>query len=563
MRYCIALLALALLSERAHALEIWLARTGQCNTCGIYERVAQRRGYGDALQYGADSGGERIPIRSIDKSALASGVIAQLPADVGPKDPNWNLTLTVLVMDAGRVLTAGNIADSADNHELRHSHAVMFPPAEPADDDPALHDENLYSTFFSTHWNLEYFVDVAKSRAPARDTRPLIDLAAPDPLTLGAANVILWGSAGTPLGNPMFIPTRIGEIRAAVEGMKLDGLRFVTLFGHGPDVAGNDTSHIVDGRTRFRRAAIDADLGADAASLNRVLTAALRTEAAHTLLVQVGHSGPVGSPLWGHGLTLTPENLAPLREAAGSVVMVSGACHGGQFAEAVQCGFFAAHPDVIAAGCQKSSAALDASDDYLRHFFRAATGAAQPRRRGRAPAPTLADAHWDAVPRLERHQIAYTTTDARIDAYFASHPDALPASLTVTEVIQGASSLGRAEFTAAKALTAGLAADTAIPLTGYIEANHAADRRLADATELSSTQRNAMTALPYRLMLPPLARRVAYTALGVDDAAFVAAASCEKQSLRSFLKPTRGVRKTPGPRRTADVRVQDNAHSPL
>src|SRR5690606_296280 len=123
--------------------------------------------------------------------------------------------------------------------------------------------------------------------------------------------------------NPMFIPARIGEIRAAVEGMKLDGLRFVTLFGHGPDVAGNDTSHIVDGRTRFRRAAIDADFGADAASLNRVLTAALRTEAARTLIVQVGHSGPVGSPLWGHGLTLTPADLEPLREAAGNIVMIS------------------------------------------------------------------------------------------------------------------------------------------------------------------------------------------------------------------------------------------------
>lgn len=118
-------------------------------------------------------------------------------------------------------------------------------------------------------------------------------------------------------------------------------------------------------------------------------------------------------------------------------------------------------------------------------------------------------------------------------------------------------------LTAAQALTTGYTPDTATPLTVYIDGNHADDGKLADATKLSSTARNAMTALPYRLMLPPLARRVAYTALGVDDAAFVAAASCEKQSLRSFLKPTRGVRKTPGPRRTADVRVQDNAHSPL
>ena len=57
------------------------------------------------------------------------------------------------------------------------------------------------------------------------------------------------------------------------------------------------------------------------------------------------------------------------------MVMVSGACHSGLFAQAVQCGFFAAHPDVVASGCQLSPAALETSDDYLRHFFRAATGA--------------------------------------------------------------------------------------------------------------------------------------------------------------------------------------------
>jgi hypothetical protein len=36
-------------------------------------------------------------------------------------------------------------------------------------------------------------------------------------------------------------------------------------------------------------------------------------------------------------------------------------------------------------------------------------------------------------------------------------------------------------------------------------------------------------------MLPLLARRVAYAALRVNDAAFIAADNCEKQSLRSFL----------------------------
>ncbi len=159
--------ALVLLASNARALEVWLASTQSCNSCDIYQRAAQSRGYGRALRY-ADGGGLTIPILSIDKNALAPDVLAQLPEDIGPHSKYWDVTLLVLVVDAGRVVAAGNIAESADNGELRHSHEVMFPPAEPPDGDPSLRDENLYPAFFASHWNLEYFVDVALGKRPKR-----------------------------------------------------------------------------------------------------------------------------------------------------------------------------------------------------------------------------------------------------------------------------------------------------------------------------------------------------------------------------------------------------------
>jgi len=348
--------------------------------------------------------------------------------------------------------------------------------------------------------------------------------------------VILWGSAGAPAANALFIPTRMNEIRAAVEGMSLGAIRFITLFGHGPGVPGNDTSYIKDGRTLFERADVRADYGADAAGLNSVLTGALRAERTRTLLVQVGHSGPAGSPLWGHGLTLLPADIEPIkRESTGQMIMVSGACNGGMYAKVVQCGFFAAHPDVRASGCQLSPAALDSSDDYLRYFFRAASSdAAAQRGKSRQP-NTLYDAHWYASTRLEDHELSYTTTDARIDDYFAAHADKLPASLTVDEIRRSAPALARAEADAVSALTVGLAPETPIPLTGYVEANHEADAKLADARELSSGERNRIVALPYKLELSLLARRIAYAGLHVTDAEYAAAASCERQTLRTFF----------------------------
>jgi hypothetical protein len=533
----VASIALASLASDARALEIWLASTQSCNSCDLYQRAAQSRGYGRALRY-ADGAGLTIPILSIEKSALASDVLAQLPEDVGTRSKYWEVTLLVLVVDAGRVMSAGNIAESADNSELRHSRAVMFPPSAPADGDLALRDENLYPEFFASHWNLEYFVDVALGKRPKRIAKPPVDLASPNFASLAPRNVILWGSASTPLAHALFIPTRLREIRTSIEGLKIGGLRFVTLDGHGPGVDGNDTSYIEGGRTLFKRADVRADYPADAAGLSSVLTGVVRADHASTLLVQVGHAGPTGAPLWGHGLTLSPADLEPIkRESSGGLVMVSGVCNGGQFAKAVQCGFFAAHPDVRASGCQLSPAVLETSDDYLRHFFRAvATGAANgdSRKRG-APPATLYDAHWYASARLEDEAISYTTTDALIDDYFAAHADKLPESLTVAAIRSAAPAVGRAEAEAATALTAGLAPETPIALLGFVELNHEADAKLADARELSSAERNRIVALPYKLVLPMLARRIAYAGLRVQDPAFAAASACENQSLPQFL----------------------------
>jgi len=536
-----AFIALVSHAGNVRALEVWLASTQSCNSCDLYQRAAQSRGYGRALRY-ADGAGLTIPILSIDKSALASDLLAQLPEDIGPRGKYWDVTLLVLVVDAGRVMSAGNIAESADNDELRHSRAVMFPPTAPADGDPALRDENLYSAFFASHWNLEYFVDVALGKRPKRIAKPPVDLASPNAAMLSPRNVILWGSAATPLAHALFIPTRLREIRTSIEGLKIGGLRFLTLDGHGPGVEGNDTSYVEGGRTLFKRAEVRSDYAADAAGLNSVLTGVLRADHASTLLVQVGHAGPTGAPLWGHGLTLSPADLEPIkRDSSDALIMVSGACNGGQFAKAVQCGFFAAHPDVRASGCQLSPDALETSDDYLRHFFRAATtGVANGDSRKRVPPPTtLYDAHWYASARLEDEAISYTTTDALIDDYFAAHPDKLPDSLTVAAIRSGAPTVGRAEAEAAMALTAGLAPETPIPLSGFVELNHEADAKLADARELSSSERNGIVALPYKLVLPMLARRIAYAGLRVQDPAFALASACEKQSLPQFLGTAR------------------------
>ena len=535
----------AALPLNAGALEIWLARPADCKDCAIYERAAQRRGYGFALEYRERN--LTIPILSTGKNVLASDIVSQLSEDVGPSSAAWDSALTVLVVDVDRVLFAANIAESADTSQWRQSEGAMFPPEMPPERDPSLRRTNIEAELGASEWNLEYFVDVALGRTARRFVRRPVDLLAAERAALGPRNVVLWASAAKPLENSAAVAGQLTGVRDALDTLRLDGIRYSLLYGHGPGVDGNDTSYVVDGRTSFKRAEIDASHAADAAALNAVLTAVRYSPRSRTLLVQAGQGSATGAPLWGSATKLTPADLAPLADAgSGELVVVSNACYGGQFARSAQCGFFAAHPDALAASCDLAPAALEESDDdYLSLFFRAATGAmggaqsaATSRRRpAAAPAtlPTLADAHWQAALELDDHALPYTTTDALVDEYFAGHPLALQETITVAELRAAAPQLSRAESDAIEALTAGLAPEVEIALEGHVELHHDALAARRDAANGESTAIGARNAPPYRLALVLLARRVAYAAQDVANTAFADAAQCEQRSLVDLL----------------------------
>jgi hypothetical protein len=119
------------------------------------------------------------------------------------------------------------------------------------------------------------------------------------------------------------------------------------------------------------------------------------------------------------------------------------------------------------------------------------------------------------------------------------HPEKLPSALTVDEILQAARGLPLEEAQALDALTVNLPTSLSISLTGQVEMNRAAEERLVDARELSSAKRNQIAAMPYKLMLVALARRIVYRNLQVEDARFHSVAACESRSITDFFESAR------------------------
>ncbi len=536
---CLALVLAAAPAPRAPArppesLAIWLAGAPGCNSCGIYEAVARQRGYGAVLHYAGRRQLLDIPIQRVRKAELPVAVTQQLGGERGTEGADWAQSLTVIVLRGSKVLYFGDFSESADLAQFHFSPARMFPPAHPAPTDPAVSDEDAeFARFFRAQCSLEYFVAVALGERRPQGEVPFVDLDAPAVVPLAHTNVILWGAASTPQDNHLFTAKRLQEIRPILEALlpPSAAVKYLTLYGHGPHSDANDTSTMERGVVSFERADLAEDFGADSGALGTLLTSIRRSSGTHTLIVHAGHSGPDGAPLWGSAGDLAPEDLAEVGFSGHrEVVMVSGGCNSGVFANAVSCGFFAAHPEVTATGCQLTPEAIERSDDYLRLFFRALTPAARDEADSdRDGTVSLAEAHWYASTRIEDHQISYTSIDAMADDYFEKHPHRLPQMMTV-QAIRALSERGSAaERAAALRLTMGKPAQLRVSLDDLVDRNEAALAKLESADELSSAERNAILALPYKLELPLLARRLIYEGLRRPEMQPVAA--CEEQSV--------------------------------
>lgn len=520
--------------------EIQLVMGEDCGACSLFEEVRGERGIGEVLETGDDRLPEQVPVRTIapagltDEDVRTMGALPYLDEEKARQLATGE-SLVVIVRHDGRIRAAGNIAWSTNLPRARFPESVMDPPASGPFEEIVEDPSEYYRVFFGEHWSLEYFLELAldPGRALPHDFATAYEPKGAGTFDLAASNVFLVGSASTPSGNPLFIPERIREVRDTLSRFMPEG-RIHVFFGDGGG-RGNDTSVEHDGELGFRPVNLGGERSLDGQTLVDWFAALREQDTKRNLIVQVGHGAPWGMPIWGHLETLSADGLREFHEDTGAEnVIVSGACFGGIFAESASCGFFAARPDVVAAGCQRSPAAIAESDDYPRWYFRSL----EPRYRAEADADgdgaiSFREAHWFAATRLEHDQIPYTTLDALADRHFENQPSALPVSLTPGALRLLSESAPPAESRALASLTERVPDGRAIDLTNPAGQKRKAARRLDGLADAESSRRNEAMSLPYRLALVQLARRLVYRSVAESDVSAVDA--CESRNIPDFL----------------------------
>jgi hypothetical protein len=501
--------------------EIWLLSGNECNVCEIFDKTKEDRDYGQSISLQ----NVNFLIKEVDKDKVPDSY-KRLVDEIAIGNEYWSVQLNIAVVKGDTLLYHGNIAESADWRNGVINEKYMRPPVTATLDE--LHSFGFnYGEFFRREFNLEHFAKRALNPSERSDFNVKLDnwVATDDSVKSKNTQVSILGTAKQPAANGLFISTRIRQLQALFSNENL-----LTIYANGQEKY-RDTLVKTGDQYEFVSSDIDAQYPSTADGMNSWLQNVASSKHDKQLIIQVGHSGPTGTPIWGSALTVTPEALkAGFDKTNQHITLVSGSCHSGLFAKTAQCGYFAAHPGAISTGCQTSLEAIESSDDYVKYFFLEDNLDADANKDKQV---SFHEAHWYSSSKLEKHNISYSDYDASVDEYFASHPADLPNTITLLDLAVVVKTRTVAEQLAYKKMSYGLANDTEINLTNHVALHNKAIETLKNHTEKTSEERNSLSRLAYPLNLVMLARRALYATNNGKAAPMVE--SCSRDSTINYL----------------------------
>ena len=531
--WIIALLLACSSPTRATDWQVVLLKPRDCNACTYVEQILKQGSQLREAQLKDLAGGQvAAPIERRTSAELSAQEWSELRLLPHFDEAGWRRQAAaraaqVLLKRDGVVVAAGDIAESADLRQARYPAALTMP--DPGRDPMAIRNALAAYTgdLFLRSWNLDwlYRMSLDPAARPVSANRDWITRQADaQALPLGAANVMLMSTASGAADNEIFNALRIEEIRDVLsQSIGLPAGQLHVFYG-GDNAVGANALEVRDGRIGLvRRNVANASPFSPEAAI-RIFQSIRTRPRSRNLLVLIGHGSPDGAGMWAVRCRSRPLHLRALHEhGGGDDILVSGNCFGGVMARATRCGFFGARPDLIATGCQADAAEVAQSRDYLHMFFSSLTPAgklaADADRNGDI---SFAEAHWHASTLGDARNVTYTSVDALADDWFEAHPDKLPRSRTVREILALASTASPAEASALRNLLAGFGAEVSLPLGD-----------LAGQAALWTPDSGKP-----RIVVAQLARRLLYlqdSSTPRPEAARLQ--SCEDRSVAAFLAP--------------------------
>ncbi|MEO6186367.1 MAG: hypothetical protein ABIP38_08015 [Steroidobacteraceae bacterium] len=518
-------------AAQAAEWQIVLLKPRGCDNCSYVEELLKRSSQLQRAVLEDGAGGQVVaPIQRRASAELSAQEWTQLRALPWFDESLWRQRVAaraaqVLLKRDGVIVSAGDIADSADLRNARFPPALNMPDA--GSDLFAVRSAraDYAGDLFLRSWNLNWFYRLALDPSLHSTRKGAAWIAAnpqPLPTPLAAANVFLMSTASGAADNEIFNALRIEEIRDLLaQTLAFDAAQLRIFYG-GDNAHAANALEVRGGRIALvqRNVAGASPFTSEAAA--RIFQSIRARPGSRNLLVLIGHGNPDGAGMWGSPAALSPDTLRSLHEhGGGDDVLVSGNCFGGVMARAMSCGFFGARPDIIATGCQADAAEVAQSRDYLHMFF----GSLAARKSADADgddAISFAEAHWYASTEGDPRNVTYTSIDALADAWFDTHPEALPRSLSVGEIRALAAGASPAEARTVRNLLGGYNAELAVPL---------------DDLAGQATRWRPETGAP-RAVVSQLARRLLYLRSSKDQGPELGRLqSCENRDIAAFLKP--------------------------
>jgi len=512
--------------------QVVLLKPRGCNYCVYLEEALKRSAQIRQATLDDGAGGQvTASILRRDSAELSAQEWQELRALPNFDERRWRTQVSegaaqVLLKRDGIIASAGDIAESADLRSARFPAQITMPNT--GSDLFAVRDarSRFVTDLYISSWNLNWFYRVALN-PEIRRTRTSAAWITSNPArlspALGPVNVMLMSTASGAADNEIFNALRIEEIRDALTPALITPGQLRIFYGGG-NAPGANALELRDGRAALIQRDVSGASPATPDAVLRIFQSIRAQPGSRNLLVLIGHGNPDGAGMWSSPMPLAPAALRALHEyGGGDDVLVSGNCFGGVMARAMSCGFFGARPDIVATGCQADAAAVAQSRDYLHTFFSAlAPGARRLVDADGDGAVSFAEAHWYASLEGDQRNVTYTSVDALADAYFDSHPDALPHRFTVREALALLTTdAPAAEARTLRTLLSGYDGALALPL---------------DDLAGQVGRRNPSSAAP-RVLVAQLVRRLLFlkTAGKADEVARMQ--SCEDRSVSTFLKP--------------------------